>query len=98
MSEKVECPFCDTEVTVEYQGGMTFGSEGVVGGRPISEGSCPNCKADVFAEAALTKGGKSLDILVLAHTPSPPGASDIMRVLKDDDVESYIIREGVRIP
>ena len=98
MSEKVECPFCDTEVIVEYLGGMTFGSDGVVGGRPLSEGSCPNCEAHVSVEAALTKAGKSLDILVLAHTPSPPNTSDIIRVLKGDDVKSYAIREGVRIP
>ena len=97
MSEKVECPFCDTEVTLEYQGGMSFGSGGVVGAMPTQEGTCTKCKASVCGEPILTKAG-FFDILVYANKPVPKDMKDNVVIFHLDDVKSYTIREGVRIP
>lgn len=93
-SEKVACPFCNTEVELEYQGGITIGPGGPLGCTPVSEGKCSECGVHVSVEASLG----SPDILVRAYMSIPKSIGANVVVLQQDEVESYTIREGVRVP
>jgi len=93
MSEKVACPFCDTDVTLEYLGGISFGRGGVLwGASPMAEGTCSKCGACVSARASL------FDVLVCATRPKPRDVRAAIVILQPDEVNSYIVREGVKIP
>ena len=100
LGETVECPFCATEVALEYKGGMSFGAGGVVGCNPTSEGTCPICGAYVSAEARLSAAGALLSVLVIAYEQRVEydSAEPDFMIVQPHRTASYIIREGVRIP
>lgn len=101
-SEKciVECPFCNTEVTLEYDGGMTIGPGGPLGCAPVSEGTCSSCGAHISAEPTMKKDGTSeLQVYGYKYPEAKEGMGEpgILLIFAPNEVKSYTMREGVRV-
>ena len=91
-SEIVKCPFCNEDVTVEYEGGMDFGAGGLVGAMPVSEGRCSGCNALVMAQAILEKTdeGMVFNALVTAYAERCDYGTSGVIFTKPGGEKSYI--------
>ena len=69
----------------------------MVGAMPTHEGTCTKCKASVCGEPRFTKDWL-LEVVISAHKPAPSSVGYDLVILKPDDVKSYTMREGVRVP
>lgn len=63
IADSVRCPLCKTDVSIAYQGGMSFAPGlGLASAVSVEEGTCAVCGALVVVTPMLNKGTISREI------------------------------------